>query len=378
MRKNILMEPVGFPGRLHPLQRWIAADSGGGGNTTSTTQNYSPEEAARRARVMDEADRIYTTTAPTITNAAYPGAAPVPFSQETLAAQDYAKRYAVGPAVQQAANMNNAVQFGLKDVLFPQTNPALQSSIDAAIRPITQSYTDTGGVLSQIRDGAVNSGQFGSSRQAIAEGIAAGRYANTVADTASKMANENYQKGLDTFSRTLAFAPQALQSGLMPSNILSGVGAQSEMQAAQLEDYAANARMWDLNAPWAPLQNYASIVFGGANPSTVSQVNRGDPSALQTVGSIGSAILPFAMMMLSDRRLKRDIELIARDEVTGFNIYEFAYLGTPEIRYRGVMADEVKEVRPDAVITDPDGFMRVNYGALGIPFIRVPKGEAHV
>ena len=35
-------------------------------------------------------------------------------------------------------------------------------------------------------------------------------------------------------------------------------------------NYDANARMWGLNAPWAPLQNYASIVYGGANPSTVS------------------------------------------------------------------------------------------------------------
>lgn len=33
----------------------------------------------------------------------------------------------------------------------------------------------------------------------------------------------------------------------------------------------------------------------------------------------------------------------------------------------GVMADEVKLINPDAVITDTDGFMKVNYAMLGVP-----------
>jgi hypothetical protein len=268
-----------------------------GGSSTSTQQNYSPEEAARRTQVMDEATRIYNATAGAAQNSPYPGTQPVPFSPDSITAQNYSRDYALGPAVQQAANMNNAVQFGLYDVLFPQTNPALQSSIDAAIRPITQSYTDTGGVMSQIRDSAQGAGQFGSSRQGVAEGIAAGRYANAIGDTSSKMANENYQKGLDTFSRTLAFAPQALQSGLMPANILSGIGAQNEQQAQQIQDYLANARMWDYNAPWTPLQNYANIVFGGANPTSTSQVNT-QSSPLQTIGTIGSLAGTAAMIAM--------------------------------------------------------------------------------
>lgn len=269
----------------------IYCDSGKSSTTTSV--NYSPEESAMRTGVMDEAKRIYDATSTAMQQTPYPGSQPAPFSPDTLTGQAYARDYALGPAIQQASNMNNAVQFGLWDVLFPQTNPALQSSIDAAIRPITESYTDTGGVMSQIRDGAVGAGQFGSSRQGVAEGIAAGRYADAIGDTASRMANENYQKGLDTFSRTLAFAPQALQAGLMPSNILSGIGAQNEMQAQQINDYLANARMWDYNAPWTPLQNYASIVFGGANPTT-STTQRSNPSALSTIGQIGSiAMMPF-------------------------------------------------------------------------------------
>lgn len=374
MRINPLMEPVGCPWNMG--HRRICFGSGGGGSTTSTTQNYSPEEAARRAQVMDEARRIYDVNASSMSASAYPGAAPAATSWETTAARNYAGAYATGPAVQQASNINNAVQFGLKDVLFPSSNPALAGSIDAAIRPITQSYTDPGGVMSQIRDSATVSGQYGGSRQGIAEGIAAGRYADAIGDVSSKLANENYQKGLDTFSRTLAFAPQALQTGLMPSQILSGIGAQKEYTAQELENYLANQRMWELNAPWTPLQNYASIVFGGANPTTVSTADQSSSTdPMQIIGTLGSLA---ALFMMSDSRLKQDIVLLGKDMVTGFNIYEFAYLGSPEVRYRGVMAQEVKEVRPDAVITDSDGFMAVNYATLGVPFYRVPKGEIHV
>ena len=48
---------------------------GGGGSTKSVTQNFSPEEAARRTQIMDEALRIYGLQK----NATgqYPGAKPV-------------------------------------------------------------------------------------------------------------------------------------------------------------------------------------------------------------------------------------------------------------------------------------------------------------
>lgn len=283
MNKSVLLWRI-RQGCADPF-RPMYCDSGG--STTSTTQNFSPEEAAARARVQSEASGIYDSSRDWMMAQPYPGTKPAPFSPQTLTAQQYAQDYALGPALQQTNNINNAVKFGLSDVLYPQTNPALQQTINAAIRPITESYTDTGGVMSKIRDAAQGAGQFGSSRQGVAEGIAAGRYADAVGDTSAKIATEGYGKGLDTFSRTLAFAPQAIQSGLMPSNILSGIGAQNEMQGQQLEDYLGNYRMWDYNAPWTPLQNYANIIYGGSNPTTSSSMNQSS-SPLSTIGQIGS------------------------------------------------------------------------------------------
>lgn len=339
----------------------------GGGSTTTTTQNYSPEESAQRAKVMAEAARIYKANAATMANSPYPGQQVTPFSPETLTSQNYAIQYALGPGLQQANNINQAVQFGLNDVLYPQTNPALQSTINAAIRPITESYTDSGGVMSQIRDAAMQTGQFGSSRQGIAQGIAAGRYADAIGDAAAKISTEGYNKGLDTFSRTLAFAPQAIEAGMLPANVLSSVGLQNEQLAGEIEAYKAAERMWGLNAPWTPLQNYASIVFGGANPTSVTS-SQAQTSPLQTLGSLGSLALMAKLLLPSDRRLKDNIKWIDVDEKTGLNIYEFTYKTDPGKHYRGVLADEVRKVYPAAVVTDSDGYLAVDYDKLGIEF----------
>ena len=78
------------------------------------------------------------------------------------------------------------------------------------------------------------------------------------------------------------------------------------------------------------------------------------------------AQLGAAAIFKSDRRLKQGIELVGRDERTGLNLYEFAYKDMPHERWRGVMADEVREVMPSAVHTNDEGFMSVDYAALGL------------
>lgn len=78
-----------------------------------------------------------------------------------------------------------------------------------------------------------------------------------------------------------------------------------------------------------------------------------------------------AAWIKSDPRLKQNIELVGRDERTGLNLYEFAYKDAPHERWRGVMADEVLQVMPSAVHTNEDGFMSVDYGALGIEMTKI-------
>lgn len=81
---------------------------------------------------------------------------------------------------------------------------------------------------------------------------------------------------------------------------------------------------------------------------------------------LGAGATLGAAWIKSDHRLKQNIELVGRDERTGLNLYEFAYKDMPHERWRGVMADEVMQVMPSAVHTNEEGFMSVDYGALGL------------
>jgi len=66
----------------------------------------------------------------------------------------------------------------------------------------------------------------------------------------------------------------------------------------------------------------------------------------------------------SDRRLKENIVRVG-ETVLGLGLYEFNYIGD-SVRLRGVMADEVEAVKPEAVTHDDLGYASVNYGMLGI------------
>jgi len=75
----------------------------------------------------------------------------------------------------------------------------------------------------------------------------------------------------------------------------------------------------------------------------------------------------------SDRRLKEDIEFSHIDQNSGLRIYTFRYIGVPDRRFMGVMADEVETAFPDAVTYDDDGYAAVDYAQLGIPFKEITE-----
>lgn len=76
-------------------------------------------------------------------------------------------------------------------------------------------------------------------------------------------------------------------------------------------------------------------------------------------GNIGQ-MAGMAAMFMSDRRLKSNIVRVGTHPL-GIGVYEYDIFGHRE---RGVMADEVLQVRPDLVALAPSGFMMVNYGGL--------------
>jgi hypothetical protein len=101
--------------------------------------------------------------------------------------------------------------------------------------------------------------------------------------------------------------------------------------------------------------------------ATTNEVIKGAFSMMGGGGSGGGGGGAAGMAMLSDINLKENIEKVG--EENGFNIYEFNYKGQPE-RYRGVMAQEVQEIMPEAVV-EKDGHLAVIYDKIGIEFKQI-------
>jgi hypothetical protein len=68
----------------------------------------------------------------------------------------------------------------------------------------------------------------------------------------------------------------------------------------------------------------------------------------------------------SDAALKQDVVLLGRLN-NGLGFYRFSYVGSDKV-YVGVLAQEVQAVAPEAVVRGPDGYLRVHYEKLGLPF----------
>jgi hypothetical protein len=100
----------------------------------------------------------------------------------------------------------------------------------------------------------------------------------------------------------------------------------------------------------------ASFAMAGLTVDAVAQCA---PNTTCTVTVSGRPV-----MLPSDRRLKTGVVRIGSHEL-GFGIYRFHYLWS-EQEHIGVLAQEVAEVRPDAVVRGPDGFLRVDYAAIGM------------
>jgi polysaccharide biosynthesis/export protein len=71
-----------------------------------------------------------------------------------------------------------------------------------------------------------------------------------------------------------------------------------------------------------------------------------------------------ALATMSDAQAKRDITPLAQRE-NGLQLYRYRYAGS-DTMYVGVLAHEVREVAPYAVLRGADGYLRVDYARLGV------------
>lgn len=182
-------------------------DSLFGGGTQKSTTTFKP--TAQQQGVLNSALPYIQQFAqqgvklPTATGIA-------DFNPTQLAAQGQA----LGAAGQQNALAGQGL--GFSDWLFsgaaldPNSNPQLRATIDAATRPIFEGLTEQ--YLPGVRGEARTTGNFGSSRQGIAEAMGSREASRAAGDTASRIAYQGYQSGLDAMMRNLGLLPQTLGS----------------------------------------------------------------------------------------------------------------------------------------------------------------------
>jgi len=108
------------------------------------------------------------------------------------------------------------------------------------------------------------------------------------------------------------------------------------------------------SASRSPMQS-----FGGGGQSS-SKSGLGLTDYAQLAGAAYGAYSAFAAV--SDRRLKTDIKRVG-ELPSGIPVYEFRFIGTEDV-HRGVLADEVLPIIPEAVTTDGDGYYMVRYDLL--------------
>lgn len=189
-------------------------------------------------------------------------------------------------------------------------------------------------------------GQLGSARQALAGSQLAQQNAMQQQAARAQMANQIEQNRMQAGQALMGGGQSALTQGL--------AGTQAGLAASQIPMQMASQYANYLNTFAPNLRGNFSGTSGYIQQQTGG------------TGSGGVNILPG----LSDIHAKENIEYVGRHGE--YRLYDFNYRGHPE-RYRGVMAQEVRRIKPEAVSVGPDGYLIVDYDQLGFAMIELGK-----
>jgi len=182
------------------------------------------------------------------------------------------------------------------------------------------------------------------------------------ASGANQAASGIENQGINNVLGMISQLPTIQGNKVFDAQQQQGVGSQIDNQAQQALQNAINQwQQGDMEA-WSRLGGLITAGMGSAGSygtQTGTQTSSG--GGMGALGGILSLIskIPFS----SDRRLKHSIKRVGFQK--GLPVYEYVYNGSSE-RWRGVMAQDVLKVRPDAVVCDQNGFYRVKYDLLGI------------
>lgn len=255
--------------------------SGGGQpQTQTTTQQLSPEQRQLMQLAMPGVTEFAAKTPER-----YQGSTIAGFDPSQVAGQEQ---------VLGAAGTQNALAGGGAgttmgwlgpNALDITKQPGLQGNIDAATRPITQALTEQ--ALPAIRSSAEQTGNFGSSRQGVAEGLASGRASQAIGDATSKLVGDAYKTNVDAQLKALGLLPQTQAAQTTGGLTTSGVGdVRQGMAQALLGEQVGNFN-YDQMAPYLQSKDIMSLLTGlpGGSTQTVAT----GPQKNQLTSALGGA-----------------------------------------------------------------------------------------
>jgi len=204
-----------------------------------------------------------------------------------------------------------------------------------------------------------NSGRFAGMQQASGLAQAATR-ANAMTGARMQADQMGYARKLDAagLGRGLAGASSAAYGGA--TNAGSQAGANTQL--------AGQNYMGNMIQGAGTIARGQQMQLGGLGNILNTQADMYMNSANANAQMIGGVLGAGAAVYQSDKRLKENIVEVGVDQRTALTLYEFNYkkeVGDPNVRYRGVMAQEVELSYPEAV-GEYNGFKTVHYAMLGI------------
>ena len=212
--------------------------------------------------------------------------------------------------------------------------------------------------------------------------------------------NYNNERGLQ--QQGVGLATGLAANDYADLQALSGVGAAQDQRAQDFLNADINRYNYNQNKDLNALNTYQGLVSGNYGNSTSTNtpmssntgagILGGALGGAQLGGMLGGGFtaLPWlgaganlagflgsgsgigsmigaGLGLLSDARTKENITHIGFEN--GYPIYAFSYKGDPAV-YRGVMAQDVMNINPDAIIDNGD-VMTVDYDKIGVELRRI-------
>lgn len=262
-----------------------------GSQPTQSTTYTPPPQATELMNLALPGVRRYAAQTPQ----QYGGTSVAGFNENQVSGQNQALG-AAGTQNDLAAGAAGGIGKYFTDLWNPESNANLQGSIRAATRPITDSLMQD--TLPAIRNDF--SGQnFGSSRRAIAEGIATGKANQAIGDTSSKIVSDLYKTNTDAGLKALALTPTVQGAQTAGAGTTSAVGdVQQNMTQSLINDLMQRFN-FDQMAPFLQSKDIMSLVgmIPGGTTTSVGN-NPSSPGGTQALGGalagaqLGSMLMP--------------------------------------------------------------------------------------